>query len=534
MGRLVDAALVGTGRVSDKFASSGTPTAALVADLPDLTPARRLLLAAGTQAIYAQAGQPIGPPIQPGEHAPRDHFPACSTGAAYLLDSLFTRDEGGILPEALARLQRAGLRLPHRLIVAALETGKRQTELRPLLGPALDRRGHWLAAQNPDWSWVAGANIATTGGLPDDAETLWQEGAPPQRLAILERLRVHDPAQARDWVAESWKSEKAEFRSQALAILATGLSRDDEPFLEAALDDRSKAVRSAAAQLLVQQRDSALSARMRERADALLTYTPHKRGLFRTLTQAITSDATRGDLSVILPGETGKDWQRDGVELKPRPGLGERAWWLICVLAAVPPGHWTSRFTATPDELIAAAIPQEWGQVAIEGWSWAAVAAQDTIWALPLWRYWLGIHQRQQQGRVPLTALLQGLLAIMPKEQIAQVGSDLLDDATRSENPLWVELAPLLPTPWPVAWGQQYLEISRGRLKGPRQQQFDPWVSTFGIAARALPAETFPQVEREWQGPNHDTWVTHEWRRRIAMLTETVALRQRLIKEIPV
>lgn len=534
MERLVDAALVGTGRTGDRLAAPGTPTATLVAALPDLTPARRLLLAAGARAIYIQAGHPLGPTIPPAAPAPPDQLPACSAGAANLLDQLLTRDEGGILPEALARLQRAGLRLPHRLIVAALAAGQRRTELRPLLVPALDRRGRWLAAQNPAWGWVAGAGIAATDDLPNDAETLWQEGTTPQRLALLRRLRAHDPATARDWVAASWKSEKADFRSQALALFAVGLSLDDEPFLEAALDDRSQAVRSEAAQLLARQHDSALSRRMRERADALLAYTPHKRGLFRALTQAISGDAARGGLSVRLPDDLDRGWQRDGIEPKPRTGLGKGAWWLLCVLAAVPPRHWTTRFAATPAELVAAAISQEWGQEIIEGWSRAAITARDGAWTLPLWRYWLGVYQRQQQGRVPLAALLHGLIALMPADTLAQAGSDLLDDAIRTEKPLWIQIAPLLPTPWPVAWGQRYLEIARGRLKALGPQQYDPWVATFEIAARGLPVETFPLVAHEWQGPAHETWVTHEWRRRIAALTETVALRQRLIKEIPV
>lgn len=533
MERLVAAALVGTGRSGNKVAASDTPTAALVAQLPELTPARRLLLTAGAQIVYGQAGQPLGPEVTVRQQASPDRLPACSFGAAYLLDQLLTRDANGILPEALKRLQRARLRLPHWLLVAALEAGRHDRDLRLLLGPVLDQRGRWLAGQNPAWGWVAKTEAAATEELPDDAEMVWQEGSPSQRLTILEHLRAHDPTTARDWVAASWKSEKAEFRAQALTTFTISLSLNDEPFLEAALDDRSKAVRSVAAQLLALQRDSALSVRMRERADTLLTYTPHKRGLLRSLTQTITNNAARGDLAVSLPEELNRDWQRDGIEPKPPAGHGKGAWWLLCILAAVPPVHWVTRFNATPEELIAAAISQEWGQVAIEGWSHAAIAAADPAWALPLWRYWLGVHQ-QQQGRASLTELLPDLIAIMPTNQIVHVGSDLLDDATRSAQPLWIEIAPLLPTPWPVTWGQRYLEISRERLKGLRAQQSDPWLSTFEIAARALPVETFTQVGREWQEPDHNTWVTHEWRRQISTLIETVELRQRLIKEIPV
>ena len=536
MERLIDAALVGTARTGDKVAAAGAPATALIAALPELTPARKLLLAAGAQAVYAQAGHAAGAVIPAADAAPADEFAACSTGAAHLLDQLLTRDETGILSEALTRLRDAQLRLPHRLVVAALEAGKRQTDLRPLLVPALDQRGRWLATKNPVWDWVTTASATITEALPDNAETRWQEGTSPERLAILRQLRAHAPTKARDWLAESWKSEKADFRAHALATFDAGLSLADEPFLEAALDDRGQAVRAEAAQLLTRQQGSALSRRMRERADTLLAYTPHKRGLLRSLAQALRGDAARGDLTVCLPEDLARDWQRDGVAPKPRAGLGERAWWFMCVLSAVPPAHWTTRFTTTPAELIGAATHHEWGQVVIEGWSRAAIATRDEAWALPLWRYWLGGYlrpqqERQQQGRVSLTELLHGLIAIMQGEAIALVGSDLLDDATRTEQPLWIEIAPLLPTPWLSMWGQRYLEISRARLKSLRPH--DPWVRTFDTAARALPVEAFPQALQEWSIPEGQAWVAMEWRRATDTLTKAIALRQRLLKEIP-
>jgi hypothetical protein len=129
--------------------------------------------------------------------------------------------------------------------------------------------------------------------------------------------------------------------------------------------------------------------------------------------------------------------------------------------------------------------------------------------------------------------LLQALIAVMPKNQITQVGKELLDEATHTEESLWIAIAPQLPTPWPVAWGERYLEISRERLRGLRPQRYDPWIATFAVAAHALPPETFPLVAREWQGPNQESGITYGWQRQIATLTETVALRQRLIKEIP-
>lgn len=112
MDRLVDAALAGTASIGNRQIAGNTPTAALVAQLSDLSPARRLLLAAGTQALYTQAGRAVGPPVAAPAPAPPDRLPVCSTGAARLLDQLLDQDSAGILPEALGRLARVGQRLP--------------------------------------------------------------------------------------------------------------------------------------------------------------------------------------------------------------------------------------------------------------------------------------------------------------------------------------------------------------------------------------------------------------------------------------
>ena len=95
--------------------------------------------------------------------------------------------------------------------------------------PLLGRRGHWLAAQNPDWAWAI-------GGTADD-EKIWQVGESGARLLFLQRLRRTNPVHARELLAATWKEETPEDRAGFIAILETGLSPEDEPFLEAALDD---------------------------------------------------------------------------------------------------------------------------------------------------------------------------------------------------------------------------------------------------------------------------------------------------------
>ena len=60
-----------------------------------------------------------------------------------------------LLPEWLAALASAGRRAPAALLPDLLELGRTHADLRAAILPALDRRGRWLAAQNPDWSYAS-------------------------------------------------------------------------------------------------------------------------------------------------------------------------------------------------------------------------------------------------------------------------------------------------------------------------------------------------------------------------------------------
>ena len=198
----------------------------------------------------------------------------------------------------------------------ALAAGTRSTELRPALVAAIGERGRWLARWNRDWRWAVDALPEAVGGVSADAETIWQEGAAAERLAILRLVRGEDAARGREWLVAAWKQEKAEFRAEAIQVLAVGLSLADEDVLERALDDRSQGVRAAAATLLTRLPGSALLARMEERADAMLRYTarrePSRVGALmrKVVATAVGRAAMAGQLAAAPPTMLEVSWQR--------------------------------------------------------------------------------------------------------------------------------------------------------------------------------------------------------------------------------
>ncbi len=544
MDELVRDALVGTARQPEARASTAAPLDALITGLGEETAERRLLLAAGAWAVYRQAGRAASQAPQPPAPAPAESVPVCSPGAAHLIAAMLTGIQPELLSEALARLARAGGRLPPHLLPAALSI---RANTRPAVLPVLGERGRWLAQLNPAWHWARQVPLDAEG-LPENAEAIWQEGTPAQRLEVLGRLRHHDPAQARSWQEAVWRNEKADYRAQLIQTLETGLSPADEPFLEAALDDRGGAVRTAAVALLARLPGSALAARMTARADALLTDTsPPASGPTRG------GPSPAGALRVTPPTTIDKEWQRDGVDATSPPAvrMGERAWWLMHTLALVPPSHWVQRFGAPAAGLITAARTDEWWVPVLEGWSRAALLHQDKEWAALLWSCWNALQDEGLDSETVARisddpwVTRDALLTMLPKSEAEQLVLGLLHrlDDRLDDQRLLMALG-LLRAPWSEQIGTIWLQGLRAYSRDATtiaQAIRAGWLVILppSRVALALPSACFHDALRPWSLPEAlpdqaDTpqWYLQRWPPEINRFVEIIAMRQRLGEEI--
>jgi len=512
MDTLVTMALVGTAQQPDKDTGTGTAIDTLTAGFSEREMERRLLLTAGAWAIYRQAGKAPGHlPTAPELTAP-ETLRACSPALARLIEDMLAGTHDNLLPQALERMQKASLHLPPELLPTALNA--QSSWLRAVLAPVLGERGRWLSQFNPAWSWVSGTLPAGGDALPADAETTWQEGTPERRNEIMRRLRTSDPAKARQWLEATWKQEKAQFRAEALGIFSTGLSADDESFLEEALNDRSARVCEIAASLLACIPTSALAARMRSRADEMLGY-------------------SKGKLTVTPPAAIDKEWQRDGIVARKPQGVGERAWWLMQVMERVPPAHWEERFAAPPAKLIASVRSKEWEQTLIEGWSQAATRFNDARWILALWDWW---YQRRYDACPE--QLRRDLISLMPQHEAENRVQEQLINYASSKNAGWEDLLSALPTPWSKAFGDTYLAALRnylGKLADGVQISHS-WLTSSTIATTALPPACFAAALETWilpeSGKANTRWHIQRWHEQINTFTEALRIRQRVIEEI--
>ena len=354
-----------------------------------------LLNAAATVTLYERAGWLPNAITQALPLAAEsDDLPCCNAIAAQHLSLMLGGEFKEILSEWLTALAAAGKRVPEELLPVLLTLGKSNRVLREAITKVIGKRGVWLASQNPDWRFV----------VEDVAESDWETGSAEMRIALLKKLRATFPDHARDLLMTTWSQETPEDRATFLATFQTGLSLDDESFLETALDDRRKEVRKAAAELLTRLPESALVQRMIERVRPLLTYQRKIFGIDK--------------LEVTLPEKCDKDMIRDGIEPKPQQqGFGEKIWWLKQMLAIVPPHIWCEAFAKTPSQLIDLAKHNtDWNHDLILSFEQATMTHSDLAWANLLLSLW---------AKNEIVVGVHSLLTILPPEHKEELVKEL-------------------------------------------------------------------------------------------------------------
>lgn len=251
---------------------------------------------------------------------------------SYHLARMLGQDHPEMLPEWLERVEARQWRCPTGWLAPLLDWGKRQPRHRSLLVRVGGPRAQWLARQN----------LSSWGYLVIDED--WHTAGREARLDWLLGTRADHPGRARETLQSTWEKESAPDREAFLQTLATGLSPEDEEFLESCLNDRARGVRAAAAVLLSGLPQSQFAQRFRQRLQSW-GYNP--------------------------PLQWEEDLLRDGVEPKPPQGIGQRAFWLQQALALAPLGPIENSRLGSP----------EWQEARHQGWAQAALRQKRPDWA---------------------------------------------------------------------------------------------------------------------------------------------------------
>ncbi|MFF4841682.1 DUF5691 domain-containing protein [Streptomyces collinus] len=523
---LVTTALLGTDRRPPAVASGGQAPAAL-------------LDAAAVATVRRRAGLRPGRAAPRPEPAPRDPRPALPAAAARRLAILLADRPGSggggrrgsspdlieLLPQWLAAAGAHGYAAPPQALPALLDAARGRTDLRPAALAFAGPRALWLARLNPDWRFALRSAPGGGATLPDPADgeavrRLWEEGLFAERVALLAALRARTPAPARELLASTWTTERAEDRLMFLDSLRTGLSLEDEPFLEQALGDRSRNVRSTAAELLSTLPGSALAARMAVRAAA-----------------CVAVDRTGNSPTVVVeaPPECDPGMERDGVAARPPTGRGERSWWLGQLVEAAPLGIWAGRLGGrTPEQIVALPVADDWQAELHAAWCRAAVRQRDAAWSRAL----LGTPSAPEAGgpgAVSLAERAKLLGALEPGERAVWVAGFI---ATHGLSEAF-QLLGVCAVPWAAPLGRSVVDA----LDIARDAGSYPWSfsGVMGLAERCLdPAEAtrlegllaLPD-EREDASPGAGGYWAEAFQRLVATLRLRAAMAAELRPDAP-
>ncbi|CCK27993.1 hypothetical protein BN159_3614 [Streptomyces davaonensis JCM 4913] len=459
---------------------------------PGTGPAREapvaLLDAAAVETVRRRAGLRPAAAAERPEPAPEETRPPLPEAAARRLALLLAdRAAGGgsgrrgtapdlmeLLPQWLTAANAHGYAAPAPLLPALLDAARGRTDLRPAALRFAGSRAVWLARLNQDWRFALRAAPGAGTALPrpeerERVQRLWQEGLFAERVALLAAIRAREPAAARELLAATWATERAEDRLMFLDSLRTGLDAPDEPFLEQALADRSRNVRATAAELLSALPESALAGRMAARAGACV---------------AVDRTAATPTITVEAPHECDPSMERDGVVPKAPAGRGERSWWLGQLVEAAPLGAWPGRLGGrTPAEIVALPVADDWQAELHAAWCRAAVRQRDAAWARAL----LGVPSAPEAGGPGAVSLAERakLLGTLEAGERAEWVAGFIAAHGLSEA---FQLLGVCAVPWAAPLGRAVVDA----LNIARDAGSYPWSfsGVMGLAERCLdPAE---------------------------------------------
>jgi hypothetical protein len=469
-----------------------------------------LLRAAAAAWLFEVAGRR---PAAHQETASFRGFPSVSDQdfvaqpAAWRLGRMINGEHRELIDEWFTLAQSAGKSLPPHWLPAVL--GSVSSQVRngypDVLGPAAT----WLAERNPNWKVT---------GIGEPSERRWQDGTLEERRAEFMAIRSRDAAQARSWLESTWPTDPADAREEFLKIMRIGLSTEDEPFLEAALDDKRKGVRLAAAECLSRLPSSRHAQRNLARLEPLLALEAQKSGLIAKL--------RKRKLQIELPATLDKAALRDGMESKPpsHRKIGDRAFWLTQMIAMARPRHWCERFDCDATTLMAAAMTTDYAAELLAAWSAATVRHPDREWISVLVETWIESKNEPILIAREIAALLD---VATPDEQGTLLESLLRTLAARDFN-ITLYLLSSLELSWSASITSLALQTLDARARTD-PQQWSHARNTLDTWGRRCDVETAAALL-----PNllSECGETSPWRNALDQMNDLVVFRAAMKREL--
>lgn len=304
-------------------------------------PAELLLKAATLSYIRNRAGKRTRLPGFSKSSPKKAPENTISSKAALFLEHMLEGQYSNALPEFIGLCIGSEQTIPTYLAVDLMNFVEQKVIQWDQLEKVLSQNGLSLLQQHPQWKqW------ADVPG-PD----YWHTHSLAERKRFLKWLRTKHPAEAIERLKESWPSETVESKTIFLDVLHTGLSDEDEGFLESCLEEEALNLRKKAAKLLLQLPDSTLSIQLYDH-------------IFQ-----FVEENEEGHLVIHLPGQADPYWEKLGLQDRkesfafdhtPASLLGQ-------LIAQLHPSYWNSFLNLPPKECLSVLEKSREAGVLIKG-----------------------------------------------------------------------------------------------------------------------------------------------------------------------
>jgi hypothetical protein len=419
-----------------------------------------------------------------------DDLPVAPGPASAILLRLLGDPDPPLIEEWAQLALSHGVRVDGATAPLVLDWWARQRRPSATVFAALGHRGTWLASLNADWQ----KHVAALG-ITDDVGEVWQAGNSPERLAMLIAVRLRDPARGLALVESTWKTDGANDRHRFMELLRLNISMADEPFLEAALDDRSKVVRREAAALLARIPGSRLRQRLAEAAKDMIAV--------RTV-RAKLIGRSRQEIVLVPPESFLASWDRDGIEERPPQGVGPRAWWMRQILARADLAVWNALTGLAPEAILESLKDDDYFDEAVHGLKEAGQSGGDPVWTTALVR-WL-----RNQTPIHLHSI-EMLFFGLPDDQYESLSLETATKAPLTPDGRWRVL-----TAMDRAWSPAFSTAAMAILSTQTSKDLDGIVyvsKAIEVASRCISpdaSETFTEaVTRAYLGAPPESAIKH-------------------------
>ncbi|MEL6148352.1 MAG: DUF5691 domain-containing protein [Chloroflexota bacterium] len=498
---LIKAALVGTDKAPPLALNGGT-LAKLAGGVAGRSNEDALLSLAGATALQEMAGYIThSTGIDLPEQAAADERPLCSDTAVQQLAMRLLEQDFRLMEEWVRLCDESQLSVPARYMPLLLAHLRARSDLYPQLRAVTGPRGAWLSQFQPEWQPIFAA-------VPDE-EWHADDLRIDVRVAALRSWREQDATAARESLMKHMPTFNAAERSQLVSTLAVDVSADDEDVLETLLDDRSKQVIVAAAEVLATLADSAYVARMIEYVKDRVT---------------IDLNAKKEPLKVHLYTSLDDNMKRDGLDRANDRTHEVKTRWFANMIAAIPPDYWEQRTGADAKTLLSLAPDISNTHVLhtlFVGWEQAAVNHNRPDWiraALEL-RMERSLLNLTLNRRLLVEPTLYMLVGQFPPADVEQMVLDAMKNNAKN---------PLLPLVAWHNWAHSFSEdvlISLAQVAEDRVQVYTV-SSVLGEVVHYCHPHVLPDVPAIFQQRDGNGYVERTINRAYDTFTEVLKRRR--------